>query len=199
MRLHMKKTYNVLIFLSTFLTPFTISAGETQASLGLGFSDYRFSNNNGVNQFDDNEFGGVFHLTHYPYSWDAFNGELFTGGGVGYINYGTYDGKVSTQESEADIAKRFSVPGKGAFIFLSSNYQTEAWFSKLNIGLMDWSNSVEVNGILFKEHGTSVVYEVEVGYRASENVGLSIGLSTTSDNSNHATLYLWKITYNFPN
>lgn len=195
----MKNTYIVLIFLSTFLTPFTICAGETQASLGLGVSDYRFSNHNGVNQFDDSAFGGVLHLTHYPYSRYAFNGEFFMGGGVGYINYGTYDGKLSTQELEADIAKRFSAPAKGPFIFLSSNYQTEAWFSKLNIGLMDWSNTIEVNDIIFKEHGTSVVYEVEVGYRASESVGLSISLNTTSDNSNHATLFLWKITYTFPN
>lgn len=195
----MKKTYNVLIFLSIFLTPFTIFAGETQVSLGLGVSDYRFSNHNGVSKFDDNAFGGVLHLTHYPYSRDAFEGELFMGGGIGYINYGNFDGNLSTQESEEAIAKRFSVPGKGPLIFLSSNYQTEVWFSKLNIGLMDWSNTIEVNGLLFKEHGTSVVYEVEVGYRASENVGLSIGLNTTGNNSNHATLFLWKITYNLPN
>tara|TARA_Y100000588_G_scaffold377273_1_gene456158 strand:- start:2007 stop:2594 length:588 start_codon:yes stop_codon:yes gene_type:complete len=195
----MKNTHIILFFLSAPLTPFAINAGETQVSLGLGVSDYRFSDSHGVSPLDDNAFGGSLQLTHYPYSRGAFNGEIFVGAGFGYVNYGTYDGKVITQEPEADVAERFSIPGEGPFVFLSSKYQTEAWFGKLDIGLMDWSNDIEVNNIVFKEDGTSVIYDVEVGYRASENVGLSIGLNTSSNNSNHAMLYYGKITYSFPN
>ena len=195
----MKNIHSTLALLSAFLTPFAIYASETEVSLGLGVSDYRFSDHSGVNHLNDNAFGGVLQVTHFPYSKGAFNGELFVGGGLGYIDYGTYDGKVTTQESEADVAERFSVPGEGPIIFLSSKYQTEVWFGKLDIGLMDWSNDIEVNNILFKENGTSVIYDVEVGYRASENVGLSIGLNTSSDNSNHAMLYFLRVTYNLPN
>ncbi|MFC5081182.1 hypothetical protein VTH8203_03311 [Vibrio thalassae] len=194
----MKYIYHILIFLSTFVTSLAISAGETQVSLGLGVSDFHF-NHSEASYLDDKGAGGQLQLTHYPYSHDALNGELLLGVGFGYISYGQYDAEITTQESPEAVADRYSVPGEGPLIFLSSKYQTEVWFSQLNIGLMAWSNIIKINNTAINKSGTSVVYDVEVGYRASEDVSLSIGLNTTSDHSNRATSFLWKIAYSFPN
>lgn len=182
-----------------FFTLFSLksNANTTEISFGVGASDF----NNDVKEYhhDSNRFGFEADFDYYPIKDILTYGEINFGIGLGFINFGKYQGALLIEDDmlTEELKESLVTPGLGFSASLTTKYKYYNTFLELSIGTLYWSYNVDIGNDSYHSKGNSTIYSAEIGQAINEQFSLSLSANTSKYKKNRSSLYSIKLTYYF--